>query len=49
MKHPICWLLGHDPEHYSYTMNESTEVDYFECTRCNARKNLSDHGWVEEE
>jgi hypothetical protein len=41
----LCSVFGHKPEDYSYTSG-ITEYDYTECTRCNARKNLSGRGWI---
>lgn len=44
----LCSVFGHKPEDYSYTsgVGITREVEYTECTRCNARKNLSGRGWI---
>jgi len=45
--HPICWLLGHNGETYSY-QSGLVEHEYVECARCGARKNLSGRGWIDD-
>lgn len=44
----ICSVLGHKPRDFSYTKGAgiTREVEYTECVRCGARKNLSGRGWL---
>ena len=49
LSRPICWVVGHKPFEYNYS--EDTDfgeenVYYVECSRCNARKNLDERGWL---